>query len=82
MEGKPLFYLLAKHGPWKTHVRVSSMMDVTLVIDWLNDQYLVCDKDYELLLENIQHPRLSKQHPIIFLNDLTVAAYIKLSWGI
>lgn len=100
---KPLFYLLAQHGPWSHHVRVKDTTTLGEALLWLDQQGKVQDKDYEVLVEHIEHrqtktvmmpgqlsgkttmslqPRVSKSvEPIIFINDSSLATYIKMTWG-
>lgn len=52
---KPLFYMLAKHGPWAHHVRVNGVETMLEVEKWLNESGKKLNVDYESLVEPIEH---------------------------
>ena len=54
---KPLFYFLAKHGPWSHHVRVASVSVSEEVEAWLVAQGKKHGVDYEVLIEGIEHKK-------------------------
>lgn len=95
--GKPLFYMLAQHGPWTHHVRVKGVETMLEVEKWLNSTGRKLNVDYESLVENIEHKNTKKTfvpsrsgqatktvtsvEPILFFNDPSIATYVKLTWG-
>lgn len=103
---KPLFYMLAQHGPWSHHVRVQGVETMLEVEKWLHETGKKLNVDWESLVENIEHKGTKKSmqwptfgqtmgkttasmiprvvqtvEPIIFVNDLSIATYIKMKWG-
>lgn len=102
---KPLFYMLAKHGPWSHHVRVQGVETMLEVEKWLYSTGKKLNVDWESLVENIEHRHTKKNmvwpamgqtmgkttaqmtkvvqtvEPIIFVNDVSIATYIKMKWG-
>ena len=58
--GKPLFYMLAQHGPWAYHVRVKGVETMLEVEKWLNNTGRKLNVDYESLVENIEHKNTKK----------------------
>ena len=101
---KPLFYMLAKHGPWSHHIRVKNTSVLEEVEAWLISSGKKENVDYEVLIQAIEHRHTKKTfvpftitssggrtstmplpqqqvEPILFLNDLGAATYIKLTWG-
>lgn len=102
---KPGFYMLAKHGPWSHHVRVKGTDEMNEAVMWLARQGKIEDRDFEILVEHIEHkntkkvfaipkgqsmgktsasmiPRIvNSVEPIIFVNEVKLATYIKLTWG-
>lgn len=68
---KPLFYMLAKHGPWNHHVRVSSVSIMLDVENWLNSTGKVLNVDYESLIERIEHKTTKKT----FVPNLSPSRY-------
>lgn len=52
--GKPLFHMLAKHGPWEFHVRVKSLDAMNDAVIWLVNQAKIENTDFEVLVEAIQ----------------------------
>lgn len=88
--------MLAKHGPWTHHVRVQGVETMLEVEKWLTATGKKLNVDWESLVEAIQHPNNKKIgspsaipgqglrvmiEPIIFVNDLSIATYIKMKWG-
>jgi hypothetical protein len=57
---KPLFYMLAKHGPWFHHVRVPNILVSTQVEQWLIETGRVEFKDFEVLTERIETKNTKK----------------------
>ena len=57
---KPLFYLLAKHGPWEHHVRLKTIVKSEAAEHWLLAQGRKYAVDFEILVEPIWNP-MSKQ---------------------
>ena len=57
---KPLFYMLAKHGPWTRHVRVKGTDAMNEAVMWLAQQGKVENIDFEILIENIEHRNTKK----------------------
>lgn len=93
---KPLFYMLAKHGPWAYHVRVKSTDVMNEIVMWMASNRKAEDIDYEILIEGIENKMtrrtviqtpsglnktMTSIEPIFFLNDASIATYIKLTWG-
>jgi hypothetical protein len=47
--------MLAKHGPWLHHVRISKSVNFVSAVEWLTKQGKKQDIDYEILIEKIEH---------------------------
>lgn len=88
--------MLAKHGPWSHHIRMKNTEVLEEVESWLISSGKKENVDYEVLIQAIDHRhtkktfvtmpsgpqrRLQSMEPILFLNDLGSATYIKLTWG-
>lgn len=80
---KPLFYHLAKHGPWNHHVRIMGSEAYNELCSWLlnNGKHMLSDWEsinYDIGAKNTG--RQAMQH-IFFFNDARLASYVKLTWG-
>ena len=91
---KPLFYMLAQHGPWEYHVRVKKPGSYLEAVDWLAQMGKTHTVDYETTNYDIDHKKkdvgflpgstskkLMYMETIFFFNDLGTANYVKLRWG-
>jgi hypothetical protein len=56
MNGKPLFYMLANHGPWAYHVKIKGSKVCDEVLEWLVAQGKTDPRDYEII--NITQPTM------------------------
>jgi hypothetical protein len=85
---KPLFYMLAQHGPWTCHVRFTSSEAFNKACEWLYEGGKVEAVDFETLVSGIQNgsryagdTSVNTLDRLIFFKDTKLASYVKLTWG-
>ena len=83
---KPMFYHLAKHGPWEHHVRTNGSNNFNEICEWLLESGYKFTKDwfyinYDMGCKTEKVLGKMVMNPIFFFNDPQLASYVKLTWG-
>lgn len=85
---KPLFYMLAQHGPWNHHVEIFGSMRYFEVVEWLSENGYRNNVAYEVIEPSAgvgtkKGMLVDKQKLkfIILFNDSKLATYVKTVWG-